>query len=178
MKTNYHLFLLTSTLFTLSTTLLSATEEDNSTKRFSIITFERQIILQDSHTKLEWVNGRDKNSSVEDGYKNFPKSKSNIAVTIKNESKRYCKELTFATYNDWRVPTPQEHQALIQATEKENFPLYYSNLETPRVIAISDNKLTTIDTNNSQPVAKIIPWENQQEAGLRCVRDAEDPLAP
>ena len=178
MQTKYHLFLLTSTLFTLSLTSLSATEEDNSTKRFSTITFERQIILEDSHSKLEWVNGKDKKSSVKDGFKGFPESKNNIELTIKNESKKYCEELTFATYKDWRVPTAQEHQDLIQATEKENFSLDYTLKDSPRVIAISNNKLTTINTHNSKPTAKIIPWENGQVAELRCVRDAEEPLAP
>jgi len=178
MKINYYQILLTFILLTTSISSLFATEEDNTSQRFSTITFEKQIILQDNYSKLEWVNGKDENSSIADGFKKFPKNKDNIAITIKNESKKYCEELTFATYKDWRVPTVEEHQTLIQTAKEQNFSLYYTFKECPRVIAISDNKLATINTHNTQPTAKIIPWKEGQAGGLRCVRDAEAPLAP
>ena len=155
-----------------------ATEETNSTKRFTTASFQNQKILQDSYSKLEWVNGRENNSTT-DGCKGFPENKKNTHINIKEKAIKYCENLDFASYNDWRVPSAKEHQALIQGTQEENLSLYYSFSRCPRVIALDEEKnLNTVNTHNTNPIAKIIPWIEGQAGGVRCVRDAEEPLTP
>jgi len=172
--------------FTLSSQAL-ATEENNNSTRFALISFEKQTILQDFDSKLEWVNGKQENNAttneanltVDDGCTNFDSNPKDSQPTVKQEAQKYCEMLTFASYKDWRVPTDIEHQDLITATHDENVSLYYHDINCTYGLGINEDKINMIATHNSPLIGKITLWNEQNSTScLRCVRDAEAPLTP
>jgi len=163
-------------LFTLIlVTQLSANLENNESKRFTTITFNQQSILQDNHSKLEWVNGKTDNNQTQkrkdeiiDGYISFKTDINSNYLLIKEKAEKYCKSLTFASYKDWRVPNNHEYQTLIQEIMDKKIPLNKNNA--------SCNNSFTLQNQNKLDLKK----SNQENTiiCLRCVRDAEEPLTP
>ena len=178
--------LFSSLLFITFSSPSIATENDNNSTRFNAISFENQTILQDSYTKLEWVNGKSEKSSkaetnatIDDGCLRFDANPKNVHITVKEKSEKYCKELTFASYTDWRIPTDIEYQTLIRATKDENISLYFSFKPCDHALGMHKDKLNIIDTNQSKHIGEITEFkENNSTTCLRCVRDAQAPLAP
>jgi hypothetical protein len=168
-------------------TQLSASPEDNNSKRFTTISFDKQTILQDRYTKLEWVNGVDKkeenseqNQTVKDGCISFDVTPENNHIIIKEKAESYCRNLTFASYNDWRVPTDIEYQTLIKAVKETDISLHYNSPSCINALGLNQEKLNIINTNmNSNTIGEITPFNNNNVTTcLRCVRDAEAPLTP
>jgi len=163
-------------------TQLSASPENNNSERFTTISFNQQTILQDRYTKLEWINGRESetNKSIKDGCISFNVTSENNHIIIKEKAESYCKKLTFASYNDWRVPTDKEYQSLIKAVKETNISLHYNSPSCINALGLDKNRLKIIDTNMSNnSVGEITPFKsNNITTCLRCVRDAEEPLAP
>ena len=168
-------------------TQLSASPEDNNSKRFTTISFEQQTILQDRYTKLEWVNGIEKkeknneeNQTVEDGCISFDVTSENNHIIIKEKAENYCKNLTFASYSDWRVPNDTEYQSLIKSLKDTNISLHYNSPSCSNALGLDKERLKIIDTNmSSTSIGEITPFNNSNiTTCLRCVRDAEEPLTP
>ena len=168
-------------------TQLSAGSEDNNSKRFTTISFNQQTILQDEYTKLEWVNGieerkekSEENQTIEDGCISFNVTSENNHILIKEKADNYCKNLTFASYKDWRVPTDTEYQSLIKAIKDTDISLHYDSPSCSNAIGLDKERLTIIDTNmSSNTIGAITPFKNDNiTTCLRCVRDAEEPLTP
>ena len=168
-------------------TQLSASPEDNNSKRFTTISFEQQSILQDGYTKLEWVNGieetkkySEENQTIEDGCISFNVTSENNHIIIKEKAENYCKNLTFASYKDWRVPTDTEYQSLITAVKDTDISLHYNSPSCNNAIGLDKEQLKIIDTNMSgKSIGEITPFKNDNVTTcLRCVRDAEEPLTP
>ena len=168
-------------------TQLSASPEDNNSKRFTTISFNQQSILQDRYTKLEWVNGIEKikknskkNQTIEDGCISFNVTSENNHIIIKEKAESYCKNLTFASYSDWRVPTDTEYQSLITAVKDTDISLHYNSPSCNNAIGLDKEQLKIIDTNiSSNTIGEITPFKNSNiTTCLRCVRDAEAPLTP
>ena len=168
-------------------TQLSATPENNKSKRFTTITFEHQTILEDSYTKLEWVNGKEEsnqtqedNKTIDDGCISFNATLENNHIVIKEKAENYCKQLTFASYNDWRVPTDVEYQTLIKAVNDTNISLHYNSPSCINALGFNEENLNIINTSSSDIIGKITPFtdNNSTITCLRCVRDAEAPLTP
>jgi hypothetical protein len=167
-------------------TQLSATPENNESKRFTTITFNQQIILQDSHSKLEWINGKEvksqnkeSNQTIEDGCISFNATPANNHIIIKEKAENYCKELNFASYKDWRVPTDIEYQTFIKAINDTNISLHYNSPSCINALGVGNDKLNVINTTNKKIIGKITPFNlTDSTICLRCVRDAESPLTP
>ncbi len=167
-------------------TKLSADSEQSDSKRFTTISFENQTILQDNYTKLEWVNGVDKNKTIEnnqttpDGCISFNATSENNNILIRKKAENYCKNLKFASYSDWRVPKDREYQGLIKAVKDANLSIHYNSPSCVNAIGLDNDKLTIINTDiDSNSTGVIIPFkQNNITTCLRCVRDAEEPLAP
>jgi len=163
-------------------TQLSASPKDNNSERFTSISFNHQTILQDNYSKLEWINGRESeaNQTIEDGCISFNVTSENNNILIKEKAENYCKKLNFASYNDWRVPTDTEYQSLIKAVKDTNLSLHYNSPSCINALGLDKDKLNIIDTNiTSNSIGKITPFKsNNITTCLRCVRDAEEPLAP
>jgi len=168
-------------------TQLSATQEDNNSKRFTTISFNQQTILQDGYTKLEWVNGieekkenSEENKSIEDGCISFNVTSENNHIMIKRKAENYCKNLTFASYKDWRVPNDTEYQSLIKAIKDTDISLHYNSPSCTNAVGLDKEELNIIDTNmSSNSVGEITPFNKKNiTTCLRCVRDAEEPLTP
>ena len=168
-------------------TQLSMSSEDNNSKRFSTISFNQQSILQDRYTKLEWANGIDEkkqdngeNKTIEDGCISFDVTSENNHIIIKEKAESYCKNLTFASYNDWRVPNDVEYQELIKAVKDTDISLHYNSPSCINALGLDKEKLNIINTNSeSNATGDITPFKNTNVTTcLRCVRDAEAPLTP
>jgi len=168
-------------------TQLSAGAEDNNSKRFSTISFNQQSILQDRYTKLEWVNGIDEkkqqneeNKTIADGCISFNVTSENNHIIIKEKAESYCKNLTFASYNDWRVPNDVEYQELIKTVKDTDISLHYNSPSCINALGLDKDKLNIINTNSeSNATGDITPFKNTNATTcLRCVRDAEAPLTP
>ncbi len=168
-------------------TQLSANPDNNESKRFSTINFNHQTILQDSHTKLEWVNGKEEsnetdegNQTVEDGCISFNVTPENNYIIIKEKAENYCKNLNFASYRDWRVPTDKEYQSLIKAVKETDISLHYNSPSCVNALGLNKEKLNIINTNSKgNTIGEITPFNTSNiTTCLRCVRDAEAPLAP
>jgi len=168
-------------------TQLSASPEDNNSKRFTTISFDQQTILQDRYTKLEWVNGIEKkeknneeNQTIEDGCISFDVTPENNHIIIKEKAESYCRNLTFASYNDWRVPTDIEYQTLMKAVKETDISLHYNSPSCINALGLDKEQLNIINTNmNSDTIGEITPFNNSNiTTCLRCVRDAEAPLTP
>jgi hypothetical protein len=168
-------------------TQLSASPEDNNSKRFTTISFNQQTILQDRYTKLEWVNGREErienseeNQTIKDGCISFNVTSENNHIIIKEKAESYCKNLTFASYSDWRVPNDTEYQSLIKAVKDTDISLYYNSPSCINALGLDKEKLKIINTNmSSNTIGEITPFNNSNiTTCLRCVRDAEAPLTP
>jgi len=168
-------------------TELSANPENNDSKRFITITFNQQTILQDSHSKLDWVNGKkesnqinEANKTIEDGCISFDVTPENNHILIKEKAETYCKGLTFASYNDWRVPNDKEYQSLIKAVKDTDISLHYNSPSCINALGLDEEKLNIINTDgNTSSIGEITPFNNSNKTTcLRCVRDAESPLSP
>ena len=167
-------------------TQLSASPENNESERFTTLTFEHQTILQDSYTKLEWVNGKEdinrtkeENLTIDDGCISFNPTSANNHIVIKEKAENYCKNLIFASYKDWRVPTDIEYQTLIKAVNDTNISLHYNSPSCINALGLDRDNLNIINTNNSKIIGEITPFKNSSSTTcLRCVRDGEDPLTP
>ena len=168
-------------------TQLSATQEDNNSKRFTTISFNQQTILQDGYTKLEWVNGieetkenSEENKTIEDGCISFNVTSENNHIIIKEKAENYCKNLTFASYKDWRVPNDTEYQSLMKTIKDTNLSLHYNSPSCINAIGLDKEELKIIDTNmSSNNIGEITLFKNSNiTTCLRCVRDAEAPLTP
>jgi len=165
-------------------TQLSATPENNESKRFTTITFNQQTILQDSHSKLEWVNGtkqnKEKNQTIEDGCISFNTTPANNHIVIKEKAESYCKELNFASYKDWRVPTDIEYKSFITAVKDTNISLHYNSPSCINALGLNEDRLNIINTDSHDSIGEITPFNSNSNSTicLRCVRDAEAPLTP
>ncbi len=167
-------------------TKLSADSEQSDSKRFTTISFENQTILQDNYTKLEWINGVKSNKTLEnnqttpDGCISFNATSENNNILIRKKAENYCKNIKFASYSDWRVPKDREYQGLIKAVKDANLSIHYNSPSCVNAIGLDNDKLTIINTDiDSNSTGVIIPFkQNNITTCLRCVRDAEEPLAP
>jgi hypothetical protein len=179
--------LVNSLLFLNFTSQAIAIQDNNSSTRFTVISFEKQTILQDSYSKLEWVNGtkenntshNEENLTVDDGCTNFESNTQNSQLAIKEKAEKYCKMLTFASYTDWRVPSDIEYQALVTSAQDENLSIYHGSKACNYALGLNQDNINMIATKNSETLGKITLWkENNISSCLRCVRDAEAPLTP
>ena len=168
-------------------TQLSASPENNESERFTTISFEHQTILQDSHSKLDWVNGKEDikenkedNRTIDDGCISFNATPENNHILIKEKAENYCKQLDFASYSDWRVPSDIEYQAFIKAVKDKDISLHYNSPSCINALGLNEDRLNVINTDSNDSIGKITPFTNSNKSTicLRCVRDAEAPLTP
>lgn len=169
------------TLLLLASTAQSISSQENKIIRFNTLTLERQVILQDNHTKLEWVNGKEQNQSkeqqdkiIDDGCSNFKLTEHHPLLNIKEKAQKYCNTLNFASYSDWRVPTDLEYQTLIHATQDSN-----STHSAKNILALNKNQINIMHIENSDALGTIILGkDNDTTTCLRCVRSSEKTLSP
>lgn len=168
------------------TQLYSNNSNEEKVTRFTQISFEHQTILQDNYTKLEWINGvdsnytKDNNITIEDGCRSFDVNLENNDIVIRKKAQSYCKNLKFASYSDWRVPKDKEYRRLILAIKDNNLSIHYDSPSCINAIGLNDSRLNIVNTDiDSNSTGTITPFKRTDlTTCLRCVRDAEEPLAP
>lgn len=130
--------------------------------RFVNKTINNQTILIDNTNNIEWVNSAPGCNPT------------HIALQTEayDTSKKYCENLSFASYSDWRLPSISEAKTFIVDTEKAGIVPYYQNIGCPRLIGFNADKtkVQTATTHNLQPSGIIKDWEGLN-AGIRCVRN-------
>jgi len=160
---------------TSTTTCPTQTHSDDP--RFVKVTMAEQNIMQDKKTALEWVEGNNK-SDVPSGCN--PVTPGNSESAIKTIAEEFCSDLNFANHDDWRVPTPSEHQEFITAMNKEGRTPFYANPACPRLVGKDKNgNIKSVNTHNTAPIGAMTPWNSLaltgNNAGIKCVRDTTTP---
>lgn len=153
----------------------SSSSQTNSTNspqtsmqsRFTAMTMLNQIVMRDANTNLEWVNGN-AIASVPSGCLPMPPGKD--ATDVLNTATNHCDALSFASHEDWRVPTINEIQEFTVSMKEAGLTPFYANPACPRLVGLDkDGKIQTINTHNTNPIGKINNW-SKLNAGVRCVR--------
>ena len=131
--------------------------------RFAPMTMNNQIIMRDTTTNLEWVNGPGGCHPMVPG---------KTAATAFSEAEAHCAALDFASHTDWRVPTITEIQTFTVEMQNAGTTPFYQNPACPRVVGYNDDNTTIQNTNthNTPPIGTITDWSNLN-AGVRCVRE-------
>ena len=146
---------------TSSSTCNLNTDGTMNTARFVDKTINNQTVLIDSANNIEWVNSA-------------PGCKPTV-IKLQTEaydtSKKYCEDLSFASYSDWRLPSINEVKTFLVDTEKAGIVPHYQNKGCPRLIGFNADKtkVQTATTHNLKPSGRIKDWEGLN-AGIRCVR--------
>lgn len=140
--------------------------------RFIAITVDEEIVMRDSQTGLEWVNGLEFGSSKpETGCNPLPPGLA--AVDVIDQAQDFCEMLNFSGFDDWRVATSMELQKYTLDINTAGTIPFYQVSFCPRVIAIDSedavDTVTTINTHNTPPIGEINIWESKN-GGVRCVR--------
>ncbi len=133
-----------------------------SATRFKPMTMSKQIVMQDTTTKLEWVNGTG-------GCHPMTPGKSEVVALA--EALDHCDNLVYASHSDWRVPTPAEIQVFNTEMKEAGITPFYANPMCPRVVGTNDRNtdLSTVNTHNTPPLGTVSAWMDSN-AGVRCVR--------
>ena len=138
--------------------------------RFAPMTMMDQNIMRDANTNLEWVNGNAV-ANVPSGCLPMPSGKD--AADVLNTATNHCDALSFASHEDWRVPTITEIQEFTVAMKDAGLTPFYANPACPRLVGLDTNgTIQTINTHNTDPIGKINDWI-KLNAGVRCVRAVE-----
>jgi len=141
------------------------TKQDNLNKqtRFVSMTINNDIVMQDTQTKLEWANGPAGCNPMTPG---------KSAIEAFNISENHCSMMSFASHEDWRVPTIGEIQKFTVDMNTSGLKPYYQNPACPRVVGYNDDNTTLQNTNthNTPPIGIVTDWTNLN-AGVRCVRN-------
>lgn len=126
------------------------------------MTMNSQLLMQDSTTNLEWVNGHGGCHPMVPG---------KTAMVAFNEAETHCAALDYASHADWRVPTVVEIQTFTVEMQNEGITPFYQNTACPRVVGYNDDNTTLQNTNthNTAPIGTITDWA-ELNAGVRCVR--------
>ncbi len=134
-----------------------------ATSRFTPMTMNNQIVMHDTTSNLEWVNGPG-------GC--HPMVLGKTAATAFGESEAHCAALDYASHTDWRVPTIVEIQTFTVEMQSAGITPFYQNPACPRVVGYNDDNTTIQNTNthNTPPIGTITDWR-ELNAGVRCVRD-------
>ncbi len=140
--------------------------------RFSSMTMNEEIVMRDSETNLEWVNGLTPSSTKpETGCHPMPPGLATDGVIA--EAQFFCENLDFATHTDWRVPSTSEIQKYTADMKSSGLIPFYQNPQCPRVVGIDSDgailSVSTVNTHNTPPTGTINDWE-ARNAGVRCVR--------
>jgi len=145
------------------------TEQAMSNTRFSSMTNMSQVLLQDTTTNLEWVNGTSQ-MGINSGCLPMTSGKTeDEALSLASE---HCETLSFGSHTDRRVPTASEIQVFTVAMANEGSVPFYANPACPRIVGINEHdstKIDTINTHNTPPIGTINSWTSLN-AGVRCVR--------
>ena len=138
-------------------------QQNNTQTRFAAMTMSNQIIMQDTTTNLEWVNGPGGCHPM------LPGKTQMVAF---DESVAHCEMLDFSGHTDWRVPTIEEIQTFTVQMQEKGLEPFYQNPTCPRVVGYNDDNTTIQNTNthNTPPIGNITDWA-EMNAGVRCVRD-------
>ena len=127
-------------------------------------TYTGKIVLSDIKKHLMWANGKGGCEHINPGKtKEFG---SNKAI-------KYCNDLTYAGFNDWRTPKINEIRDMTLSAYKAKIALYYQMSFCPRVVGFHNGEIQYVNTHNTKPVGTITLWKKGQSnnAGMRCVRD-------
>ncbi len=146
--------------------------ENMNSSRFVKMTMMNQNLMRDTTTGLEWVNGNNK-TGVSSGCN--PIGAGQDEVGIKTIAEEFCSDLSFASHDDWRVATPQEHQEFITEMKKAGKTPFYANPACPRLVGKeSSGKIKSVNTHNTEPVGGMTVWSDlplsSNNAGIKCVR--------
>ncbi len=126
----------------------------HSKSRFDSKTNGIDEILNDTISKLTWVNGS-----------HACMINADAAMTATTDAIAHCNSLDFAGYQDWRAPTSAEISEMIVEADALQVKLNYRNPNC-QFMATSDGFVQT--ENNSEP-GKIV--DTAVNSGTRCVRD-------
>lgn len=149
-----------------------SSETKTAVERFKPVIVDEEIVIQDSQTGLEWVNGLSPNSNKGvTGCNPMPSGLSTDGVIM--EAENFCENLSFGTHNDWRVPTTAEIKKYTVDIDAAGIIPFYQNPSCPRVVGIDINGAvktpSTVNTHNTNPVGGVNAWASKN-AGARCVR--------
>lgn len=151
---------------------VTSMDTNMTSSRFRSMTMNKQIIVIDAITKLEWINGasqEDISTGTENGC--LPTGPGETEESAKAISSTHCDTLDFAGYTDWRVPTAEEHKVFIVEMKKADMTPFYTNPFCPRVAGTDADDLNTVNTHNTAPIGDINSWA-EGNYGTRCVRTA------
>jgi len=137
-----------------------------SSMRFTPMTMMQQDVIQDSNTKLEWVNGSQV-MGVEHGCARFLSGV--MQSSANTQATEHCNNLEFAGHDDWKLPTAMQIQAFTVGMNDDGLTPFYAMPTCPRMVGSSGMMLNTVNTHNTTPIGEINMWANLN-AGVRCVR--------
>ena len=148
-----------------------STSHDNSNvERFTTKTINNDTLEQDNVKKLEWVGskGADGNACQAN-----PRAAEEIVAV--ESAKDHCMILSFAGYEDWRVPTPEEQSEMIIAMRAAGKTPFYTVPACPRLMGVNGTTAQAVNTHNTDPVGKLTPWSEllqlpKTNYGVKCVR--------
>jgi len=148
------------------------TMNTNSTERFTKMVMMGDTVEQDSQTKLEWVGSTGSNGTT--ACQPHPSATTEAADIA--GAKAHCDALIFASHEDWRVATPQEHAIFIKGMQDAGMTPFYANPACPRLIGVDANgTVKAVNTHNSAPVGDMSTWDallkfDATNYGVKCVR--------
>ncbi len=124
-----------------------------------------EMMLRDAMTNLEWTDGNNELPAVNSGL-------STVNAATVEEAQTFCADLTFATHDDWRLPSAWEAEEMVKATLMMGITPVYSNIDSDYLAATGrdDTHHVRVNTHNRPPEGETGLLDVEIGLEVKCVR--------